>query len=128
VFSLPSPTLQHLFSLPYNAVFEYTEAYTKYLRKKGPGALFKFSSTDEVILFLLWFHHYIRDILLITFFFKKDKTLTYHSHTRLFEWFYDITQYKIQFHILERRMNHRAVQILNDLFSFAIDGSEQCPS
>lgn len=122
LLSLPHHIIQQIVGIPFSAIQQYINDYTTHLHHKR-GRPYKLSPSDEVIIFLIFFRHYPVDIFLASIFELEDSHV-YNIHSRMLDWFYDATLHALSPQTLEWRQE-RGVRILNTLFTYIVDGSEQ---
>src|SRR5690349_12168240 len=112
---------EELLGVPSTAIDEFITRRGNERQQVPQGRPFELLPADEVILFLLFFRHYLTHCVLGSIFNVSKKT-AYNTTDKMMDWFYAILKTELTFHSLEWRLDHGGTQFFYQLFTLAIDG------
>lgn len=123
LFSLNDENFKRVIGQPRQAIKALIAKRMQYLASIFRTKAYKLSPEEEVLLIFLHLRHYIIDDLCALFLLVSHEVVTI-TRERVLPWFYDLVQHQINVGTIEERLSS-GVTILDTLFTFILDGSEQ---
>ena len=119
-----SKTIRQVVGIP-NCAIEFYIPSREVFRTTTKSKI-QISASDEILIFLIWFRHYIPDCLLAIVFHIPQTTIQ-ECRTRMLQWFDDLTKPQISAHSWKWRQQSGATRFWDGKtwLSFLVDGSEQ---
>lgn len=120
MFDMELHFFKKLLGLPKSIVLEFVQQRENHITPGHPSI---FSSSQEILILLLWLRHYPVDIFLGSIFHSSKQTIR-NTRIRMLHWMYDLLKDRLSLRSLEYRLEH-SCRIFNTRYTYVLDGTEQ---